>query len=53
MQKDILLHYGNYFKLEPFKNYFKMVKINEVLDHEESILKEEVENFKNLKNYEF
>lgn len=30
-----------------------MVKINKVLDLEKSILKEEVENFKNLKNYEF
>lgn len=45
-QKEILLEYGRFFKLEPFKKYFKMVKINE--DSENESLKEEESDLENL-----
>jgi hypothetical protein len=45
-QRDILLEYGKFFKLEPFKKYFKMVKIKE--DSEKESLKEEELDLENL-----
>lgn len=45
-QRDILLEYGKFFKLEPFKKYFKMVKIKE--GSEKESLKEEELDLENL-----
>lgn len=47
-QRDILLQYGNYFKLEPFKHYFKMVKIEEPEITSEETFEEEEEYLNNL-----
>lgn len=44
-QKDILLRYGAFFKLEPFKNFFKLVKIE---DTTTCTLEEEENDLKNL-----
>jgi hypothetical protein len=46
-QRDILLEYGKSFKLEPFKNYFKMVKLEEESDNDN--LKDEELDLENLK----
>lgn len=41
-QKDVLLGYGKNFKLEPFKNYFKMVKIEGISENDD-LLEEELD----------
>ena len=46
-QRDILLEYGKFFRLEPFKKYFRMVKIEE--DSTNTSLKEEELDLENLK----
>lgn len=46
-QREILLEYGKSFKLEPFKNYFKMVKLEEESDNDN--LKDEELDLENLK----
>ena len=46
-QRDILLEYGKSFKLKPFKNYFKMVKLEEESDNDN--LKDEELDLENLK----
>ncbi len=45
-QKDVLLEYGKSFKLEPFKSYFKMVKIEEISENDN--LSEEELDLENL-----
>lgn len=47
MQEDILLEYGKFFKIEPFNKYFKMVKIEEVVEN--TNLNEEEQDLSNLK----
>lgn len=47
MQEDILLEYGKFFKIEPFNKYFKMVKIEEVVEN--TNLDEEEQDLSNLK----
>lgn len=46
-QREILLEYGKSFKLEPFKNYFKMVKLEEESDNDN--LEDEELDLENLK----
>ena len=46
-QRDILLEYGKSFKLEPFKSYFKMVKIEDQLENDD--LSDEELDLENLK----
>lgn len=46
-QREILLEYGKSFKLEPFKSYFKMVKLEEESDNDN--LEDEELDLKNLK----
>lgn len=46
-QKEILLSYGKFFNLEPFKNYFKMVKVEE--ESENDPLQEEEQDLSNIK----
>lgn len=45
-QREILLEYGKFFKLEPFKEYFKMVAITESSDNDD--LSEEEQDLQNL-----
>jgi len=47
MQREILLEYGKFFRLEPFNNYFKMVKIEEPSNNDD--LSEEELDLENLK----
>jgi hypothetical protein len=46
-QREILLEYGKSFKLEPFKSYFKMVKLEEESDNDN--LGDEELDLENLK----
>lgn len=46
-QREILLEYGKSFKLEPFKSYFKMVKLEEESDNDN--LEDEELDLENLK----
>lgn len=46
-QREILLEYGKSFKLEPFKSYFKMVKLEEESDNDN--LSDEELDLENLK----
>lgn len=46
-QREILSEYGKFFKLEPFKSYFKMVKLEETSDNDD--LSEEELDLENLK----
>ena len=46
-QRDILLEYGKSFKLEPFKSFFKMVKLEEMSDNDD--LSDEELDLENLK----
>lgn len=46
-QRDILLEYGKFFKLEPFNKYFKMVPIKEESSNDS--LAEEEQDLENLK----
>lgn len=47
-QRKTLLRYGNLFKLEPFKNWFKLVKIEETVENDS--LTEEENDLNNLEN---
>ena len=46
MQRDILLEYGSFFKLVRFNNYFKMEKVDVVLEND--LLEEEERDLANL-----
>ena len=45
-QRDILLQYGKFFKLESFKSYFKMIPIEPFTENDD--LKEEERDLQNL-----
>lgn len=45
-QKDILLEYGKFFRLEPFNKYFKMVAVSEVVENNDFV--EEEQDLDNL-----
>lgn len=45
-QRDILLEYGKFFKLEPFNKYYKMVSISEVTENDDLV--EEEQDLNNL-----
>lgn len=45
-QNTILREYGDFFKIEPFKNYYKMVPIKEIIENDP--LNEEEEYLKKL-----
>ena len=47
IQREILLEYGEQFKLEKFNNYFKMVKTEKISENDN--LKEEESDLENLK----
>ena len=46
MQRDILLEYGSFFKLIRFNNYFKMEKVDVILEND--LLEEEERDLANL-----
>lgn len=45
-QNNVLREYGDFFKIEPFKRYYKMVPIKELLENDS--LKEEEQYLKKL-----
>ena len=48
IQNEILLEYGEFFKLEPFKEFFKMVPITKPTDNDD--LSEEESDLKKLED---